>query len=138
MPTETRRRRSALAAENARWPRELMEIPVNLWPASVRLAPRPPVRVLRSRTHFVQVFDEHARAPGLARITVNRTEIAPGGRWADGLTFDDLHRLKAEAGYADRLAVEVYPPEGLLVDHSAMRHLWLLPESDPLPPYLWR
>lgn len=127
----SRAERRELERENARQPTELREVPQ----ADLAHLARPPglVRVLRSREFMVQVFaPEH---PSLvARLSINRTQVA-GERWRDGITWDDLQRLKAEAGYADCDAVEVYPPARDLVNVGNMRHLWVL--AEPVP-FAWR
>jgi hypothetical protein len=46
-----------------------------------------------------------------------------------------LQRLKAECGYADRDAVEVYPRERDVVNVANLRHLWVMRE--PLA-FAWR
>lgn len=56
----------------------------------------------------------------------------------DGISWDDLQRIKNEIVGADRLAVEVYPPEAELVNEVNMRHLWVLPEGMALPFGLYR
>lgn len=46
----------------------------------------------------------------------------------DGITWDELQRLKDEHLGPDVLAVELYPPACRLVDEVNMRHLWEVPE----------
>lgn len=90
----------------------------------------PPFEVWRSRDFFVQVFNEG----GVVRLTVNRTYAPNGIDWADGITWDELQRIKAEVGRNDRWAVEVYPPDEHVVNDANMRHLWLL---DTAPTFGW-
>jgi len=67
--------------------------------------------------------------PGVPRY---RTHVDPTIlRWVDGITWDDLQRLKREAGYGDREAVEVYPPAACVVNEANIRHLWILPSRMP-------
>lgn len=130
---EVRHKREYLRRENKKWPETLQEIPEWKWP------PKQPafrsaemrVRVLRSRTFLVQVFDEN----GTLRLTVCRTSIDDDGGYEDGITWDELQRLKNEAGYADKCAVELYPPDGQVVNVANMRHLWILDEP---PPFIWK
>lgn len=120
--------RQHLRIENLKWPVALREMPPDTWPSR----PAGVARVLRSRRFLVQVY---APTPeGAVRLSVNRTEVTDEGRWRDEIAWDDLQRLKAEAGYADRWAVEVYPPDEHVVNVANMRHLWLLPER---PPFGW-
>ena len=124
----------ALAAENAKWPKELKAVPPSAWPpATPENTPSGTrhVALWRSKDFIVQVVDDQ----GHTRLTINRTDVDINGRWLDGITWDELRRLKAEAGFADWWAVEVFPPEADIQNFANMRHLWLLPEP---PPYGWK
>jgi hypothetical protein len=89
-----------------------------------------PIEVWRSRHFLLQIF----RTPyGSLRLTINRVERS-GYSWEEGISWDDLQRLKGECGRGDVWAVECYPPEDRVVCVANMRHLWLLPEA---PPYGW-
>jgi hypothetical protein len=57
------------------------------------------------------------------------------GRWLDGITWDELQHLKMLAGYGDRVAVEIYPPDSEVVNIANIRHLWLLNE---VPTFMWQ
>lgn len=81
-------------------------------------------KVGRSRDYVVQLFHED---DNIIRLTVNRTDILPDGNWVDGMTWDELQRIKAMAGYADHFAVEIYPEADQLVNDANMRHLWIFP-----------
>jgi hypothetical protein len=91
-----------------------------------------PLAAFRSQTHAAILW----RQPeGTLRLSVNRCRINEHkGTWADGIKWDELQRIKAECGFADKWMVEVYPPADDLVDVANMRHLFLL--DDP-PPYAW-
>lgn len=119
-----------LQRDNAGWPEALVEIPRDRWPAWPH-GDRPPARVLRSRTFLVQVFLER---DDVVRLSVSRASLRTDGRWDDGITWDELQRLKAEAGYGARWAVEVYPPDPEVVNVGNLRHLWLVDE----PAFAWR
>lgn len=118
-----------LAQENRRQPTVLTEMPLEQFankPASV-------IRVWRSRDFLVQ---EHiAQAPAMVRLSVNQTAIS-GDRWTDGITWDDLQRVKRETGYADSDAVEIFPADTDIVNVANMRHLWILPAGSL--PFAWR
>jgi len=127
-------RRAVLAEQNRSQPAALAPIPRDQWPPQRPGAPFP-IEAFRSREFLVQIFDE----PSGLRMSVNRTALK-GFRdgqplWRDGISWDELQRLKAEAGYADRWAVECYPPESEIVNVANLRHLWLLPEA---PAYGWQ
>jgi hypothetical protein len=50
-----------------------------------------------------------------------------------GIPWDDLQAIKDEMLGGETMAVEVYPPEGLLVNEANMRHLWEVPQSGMIP-----
>ncbi|WP_242137340.1 hypothetical protein [Sphingomonas sp. TREG-RG-20F-R18-01] len=111
------------------WPVELIGVSRSEWPVdgAVRLD------VMRSRQFLVQIFPE---ADGILRLSVNRTEWNERQqRWRDDISWDDRQRLKREAGYGDRWAVEIYPADSDIVNVANMRHLWLLPSA---PSFAWR
>lgn len=99
--------------------------------AHLRVADGSPFRVLRSREFLAQIYNEN----GHVRISVCRTELDSEGYWKDGISWEELQRIKNECGFADQCAVEVYPPESDVVNVANMRHLWILPEP---PAFAWR
>lgn len=121
-----------LERDNRAWPEALRDCgpeALERWPFDSGR----PIALLRSRTFMCQVFQEPG---GVIRLSFNRTTVdETTWRWAEGISWDDLQRLKREAGYGDREAVEVYPPDRDQVNVANMRHLWVLPE--PLP-FAWR
>lgn len=121
-----------MARENARWPDRLTPIPKSVWPQAYREASEAPAEVWRSRDYLVQVYQE--AAPVHVRLSICRTRLS-GDRWADNIPWDDLQRLKAECGFEDWDAVEVYPPAGDVVNVANLRHLWIL--EDRLA-FAWR
>lgn len=128
----TRAQRRQLARESAKQPAALREVPRHEWPIEQRT--RGPQRVWRSRDFLVQEYAE--TDPVLVRLSVLRTTIDPkAGRWADGITWDVLQRLKREAGYGDADAVEVFPRDSDVVNVANMRHLWVM--AGPLG-FAWR
>ena len=46
-------------------------------------------------------------------------------------TWPEAQRMKNELAGDDATAVEVYPPQGEVVDQADMYHLWVLP--GPIP-----
>lgn len=90
------------------------------------------VGAYRNRDFVVIVWQEPG---GFTRLSINRTEWDEGkGRFRDNIGWDDLQRLKAEAGYGDVAAVEVYPPDQHILNTANMQHLFLLPTA---PPFMW-
>ena len=126
--TTTREQRREMARESAKWPAALKEIPRSEWPN----LDGPQLRVLRSREYLVQEFD--GDGPVFVRLSINITSM-DGARWEDGIPWEDLQRLKAEAGYALHDAVEVFPSVMDVVNVANMRHLWVM--RDKLP-FAWR
>ena len=124
-----RHQRKKLERENLRWPEELIEIPTEHLPLHQSSMF---VRAMRSRRFLLQEF---AEPNGVIRLSISRSTLRRDGRWEDGITWDELQRLKAEAGYGDRFAVEVYPADTDVVNVGNLRHLWILPE--PLA-FAWR
>lgn len=113
-----------LQEENARWPEHLRLWPREEWPDGPMRASKSLLSVYRSRTYLVQVFNE--AAPVLVRLSVNRTAITPKGGWQQDIPWEDLQRLKREAGYGEFDAVEVYPSDRDVVNVANMRHLWIM------------
>lgn len=132
----TREQLRQLDRDNRRFPEELREQPREEWPEDVRAqvwgSGSVPLRAWRSRKFLAVLWEDPS---GFKRLTISRTEWdKAAGRFREGVSWDDLQRLKREAGFASRCAVEVFPPEDQLVNVANMRHLFLL---DELPPYLW-
>jgi hypothetical protein len=129
----TRADRRQLARDNAEQPPYLTPVPRETWPE----APpgwRRPDELLRSRTFLCQVFKgEHVLVE--ARLSINRTVVGPNGHWGEGITWEELQQLKAEAGYPFADAVEIYPTELDVVNVANMRHLWVLKDRVP---FAWR
>lgn len=126
----------ALRAENRAWPDTLIEIPESSWPAAIKLAQTHQksrmVRAFRSEHFLAMLFLEPS---GYQRLSVLRTDFeGVGKRAVAGIVWDDLQRLKGEAGFADAWAVEVFPPDADVVNVQNMRHLFLLPEP---PSFGW-
>ncbi len=120
-----------LKRDNLRYPPALAPVPWQEWPTA-HITEGRKLKVLRSRDFLVQVFEEPA---GMLRLSVNRTDWSErAGSWREDISWDDLQRLKREAGFADRWAVEIYPADRAVVNVANMRHLWLLTEP---PAYAW-
>ena len=127
-----RRGRAVLAADNAREPGRLRRVSSEEIAAAGAPVPASLREVWRSRKYLVQV---HVVVGGVERLSVQRTELDAVGRWRDGIPWEDLQRLKAECGRGGYAAVEIYPPDGDVVNVANMRHLWVLPFP---PAFMWR
>ena len=91
-----------------------------------------PVQVWRSRDFLVQLYFE--AKTGFHRLSCTRTELKSDGSYKDGITWDELMRLKREAGFGNKWAVECYPADAEIVNVANHRHLFLLPAK---PPFGW-
>lgn len=118
----TRAQRRQLERDNAKLPTALCEVPREQWPAARATTQ---LRVLRSRDFLVQEFA--ANAPAVVRLSVCRTSL-DGDRWQDGISWDELQRLKRECGYGCSDAIEVFPADVDVVNVANMRHLWIMAE----------
>jgi hypothetical protein len=81
--------------------------------------------VWQSLKFTVQAF----HVPGnVVRLAVNRNELTGDTRlYADGITWEELQAIKDECGYADRMAVEIYPATDDVLNVINARHLWVIP-----------
>lgn len=90
-----------------------------------------PFEVWRSQKYLVQMF----RVEGSPlRLSINRADLLPNGNWADGITWDDIQRIKGEVGFADQCAVEIFPPDAHVVNVANIRHIWIV----STPSFAWR
>lgn len=123
-----------LKRDNLKYPDHLVEIPASEWPPNLPMVSGSGtfiVRVYRSRKFQVLVWDQD----GTIRLSVNRTEWDHSQkRYREDISWDDLQRLKREAGYGLACAVELFPPDANVINVANMRHLFLVPQ----PPFMWR
>jgi hypothetical protein len=132
MMRPSREERRALERENAKQPPVLTERPSSEWAHRWPFGSKPPVRVWRSRYYLVQMHEEESGT----RLSINRTTFdVATGRWDENISWDELQLVKRECGFADRWAVEIFPPDSEIVNAANMRHLWLLPEA---PSFGWK
>lgn len=96
-------------------------------------APEGCIALWRSNRFLAQIY---AKENGAQHFSINRMQIDTGtGRWLEGITWEELQRVKSEIGFGDRDAVEIYPPDQDVVNVANMRHIWLL--DHPLR-FAWR
>lgn len=121
--------------QNARFPAHLVTVPPEQWPDMSKSPHQSGSQVLaayRSRAFLVAIWLE---PNGFTRMSVNRSEWDERkGRFRDDISWDDLQRLKAEAGFGDMCAVEIYPPDEHVVNVANMRHIFLINGS---PAFMW-
>lgn len=123
-----------LHRENMNWPVALVDVPREAWPDPASNPYQTGSiceRVMRSRKFLVVQWLE---TNGARRLSVMRTEYGRNGQPLDGITWDDLQRLKREAGYGGACAIDIFPPDSDLVNVANMRHLFIV----NAPPCMWR
>lgn len=120
-----------LERDNKNYPVDrLVEVPREEWPPDPR---GKLIRLLRSRDFLVQVRVE---PNGVLRLSVQRCAFdTKTGRWKDGISWDDLQHLKSLAGYGDKTAIEIFPPDAEVVNVANLRHIWIVPEA---PEFMWK
>lgn len=104
--------------------RHMAEVPREKWPFMPAWETEP-LKVWLSN-EYLAVLYRH-RADGNMRLTVNRTR-RNGRDWRDGITWDELQRIKNECLGEDVWCVECYPAQDKLVNVSNMRHLFICDE----------
>lgn len=102
------------------------EIPSQDWPDRKNKNLK---RVFVSKLFMVQEFHEDNHI----RLTINYIKRR-GNNWKDGITWDQLQKIKSDVGYGNECAVEVYPEDTNVVNVANMRHLFVLPER---PKFVW-
>lgn len=125
---ELRAKSRYLREQNRKYSFAMQSISRDLWPGC--MPSRMPESVWRSCQFLAQVFPAKG---GAQRISVSRTELDLAGNWRSDISWDDLQQVKNECGFADRWAVEVFPPAEELVNVANMRHLWIT----QYPPFAW-
>ena len=109
--------------------RRMTEVPRDEWPAMTMLE-SVPLRVWLSNDYLAVLYEQ--RVGGMRRLTVNSTRRTRSTRpgqgtdWRDGITWDELQRVKNECLGEEVWCVECYPAESALVNANNMRHLWVL------------
>jgi hypothetical protein len=111
--------------------RSITQVPQEEWPPDYeRVMTSAPTEVWRSRDYLLMAYQDN----GYTRLSVLRIALTTHATWADGIAWDELHRLKRECGRGDQWAVEVYPADAAVVNVANMRHLWVM---DAPPAYGW-
>ena len=116
-------------AECATYPQYLVKIPMS--PFVEKRArdrgDRIPTEIWRSRGFFVQIYDE---GPDWERLTVSRNAFTIDlKRFMDGVTWEQLMKLKTECGRGDQEALEIFPAREDEVNVANLRHLWVRKEG---------
>lgn len=99
-------------------------VPEQEWPIMPGMETEP-LMVWESRDYLAVLYQQ--KANGWKRLTVNSVR-RNGKSWRDGITWDELQRIKNECLGPETWCVENYPSDSKLVDVSNMRHLFVLDE----------
>jgi len=92
------------------------------------------MKAFRNRRFLAQVYLNG----DYVRISVNRTDYDPDNDcWKEGITWDDLQKIKADMGFGNFDAVEVFPRDDDIIYVTNMRHLWIMPDGHSLD-FIWR
>ena len=110
---------------------EMREVPRDKWPFMPGIESEP-LKVWLSNGFMAVLYRQ--RADGNLRLCVNRTR-RNGRDWRDGITWDELQRIKNETVGPEVWCVENYPAESEVVNVANMRHLYVLdgPPSTRFP-----
>ena len=104
--------------------KEMVELDKKDWPFMPCLEVKP-LRVWISNEFFAVLYEQ--LVDGNKRLTVNKTK-KNGKDFRDGITWDDLQRIKNECLGEDVWCIECYPAQDELVNVCNQRHLWVLDE----------
>lgn len=127
----TREMRRQLERDNLKFSDVMVEIPRAEWP-TIPVPVTMPIEVWRSRRFLAQVFIE---GKGVVRLSICITQVATdSNHWEEGITWEELQKIKREVGRGDLDAVEVYPSDKDIVNVPNMRHLFVF--DTPLT-YKW-
>lgn len=108
--------------------RRMQEVAREEWPPMPPGIQNPPERVWLSRDYLAALYRDVAPdGKGIAymRLSVNRTR-RDGAGWRDGITWDELQRVKNECLGPEVWCAEAYPAESAKVDVANIRHLYVL------------
>lgn len=120
-------RRQVAREENRRWTSQIVPVPREQWPEGIGAWFRElPLAVWRSRDYLAVLWQEPNKAA--RRLSINSAHLNERCIPRDGLTWDELQRVKRECGFGDYDAVEIYPADRDVVNAANMRHLWILDE----------
>lgn len=90
-------------------------------------APQGLLRAFVSWTYSVQWYETTTEWGVIIRLAIGRHDNSKVRSWSD------LQRIKNDLVGPERVAVEMFPPQGSLIDQADMYHLWVLPEGFQFP-----
>lgn len=80
-----------------------------------------------NNVYSVLFFVKETEWGAIDHLMIRRHDEGAMVPWAD------MQRIKNELLGAERLGIQVYPPESKLVDEANIYHLWVLPPGAELP-----
>lgn len=93
-----------------------------------------PVKAWRNKNFLATLWDDgEPGGESRLRLCVQRTLLNHNGEWLDGITWDELQKVKNDCGFEDVWMVEIFPPATELVYKHNIRHLWIVPR----PEFAW-
>lgn len=106
--------------------RHMTEVPKERWPIFPAMESIP-LKCWMSNDYLAVLYEQ--RYDGNKRLTVNSTR-GNGKSFRDGITWDELYRIKNECLGEDVWCIESYPSADKLVNVSNQRHLFIV-ENPP-------
>lgn len=103
--------------------RHMRELEDHEWPFMPCLETTP-LRVWTSNEYIAVLYRQNY--DGKKRLTVNMLKKGRDGRHRDGITWDELQRIKNECLGDDVWCAEMYPAKSDVINNQNQRHLWLL------------
>lgn len=82
----------------------------------------PSIGLWEDASHCIAAFSDS----GSVRLDICRKD----GR--DGITWDELQRIKNDCGFSDKDAVEFYPKQEHVINTGNCRHLYVFDKELPL------
>ncbi len=130
---ELKRAAKAILQENKTWPDYLVEInPAKVAPIASKQS-KTLLRAFRSNRFLVQEYEEGQ----FIRLSITRNQVdLVERRFIDGITWDDIQEIKEQCGYSKHCAIEIFPPDELIVNVANVRHIWIYKEGEH--PMMWK
>lgn len=103
--------------------KEMKELEKEEWPPMFSLESEV-LRVWMSKDYLAVLYRQLAN--GEKRLTVNCLRKKNGKDYKDGITWDELQRIKNECVGSEVWCIENYPAESACINVMNQRHLFLL------------
>lgn len=80
------------------------------------------IGIWKSEKYFAAAFQDK----NCIRLDIKRNDES------DGMTWDELQKIKDNCGFADKDAIEFYPANDAVINTGNWRHLYIFNEQLPL------